>query len=701
MSAKHKQSQYRIPSRTKLIIVDAHDTIFKPDLSRTEAEIFNDPMKKERITWMLRYGFLNFIEYFSVQKNIDIVISSDGQKKRLTQIAQQFGVYDQLKAIYGAEHIDKWDYLKRLDKILSECQTEAQDAVFIGDSQVDMFSAEKYGVPFIQVPNTIIERAFSFNSFLEIDFDSGDYGLELIDLHQIKQISHNLSTPQLVEEAIRRQEGVLAHLGPLVINKEKHQSADDTKVYIVKEPSSENEISWSEDIFPFDMEAYHTLFSKLKDFLHNQSVYIQDCFAGSEASCRIPLRIITQNAWHNLFVRHMFRQATEEEMAFFFPEYTLVHIPELKVSVDQDEATFDNMILINLLKKMILIVGTNSTNVIRKAVFLTLSFILPKNDMIPVRCSANKGDDGSLALFFSEDQAQKNSLCLNTNRSFFGDDCHGWTQDGFTNIEWGCRTHVDGLNIIQDPEIFPVIREFSTILENIEINEKRRLQFKRQNPKYHAIASFPITHLRHADRSGIAPFPRHLFILVKDAMGVLPALGKLTHEQASIFLLLGYGSEWKESEESDSPTIYYHPLYNSDPSISSEPFYQALLYETLPRSKSQCWLLNTKPLGHHKNLFATADQQLLQRFVFAVQSDDTQHIKWDNDSYWKFPAVHSFEDYPETLFNPKKAWETDSDQFLKSNKRLKRSFSVRLSSYHNTLPISLKNVVDWFIDREG
>ncbi len=698
MSAKHKQSQYRIPSGTKLIIVDAHDTIFKPDLSRTEAEIFNDPMKKERITWMLRYGFLNFIEYFSVQKNIDIVISSDGQKKRLTQIAQQFGVYDQLMAIYGAEHIDKWDYLKRLDKILSECQTEAQDAVFIGDSQVDMFSAEKYGVPFIQVPNTIIERAFSFNSFLDIDFDSGDYGLELIDLHQIKQISHNLSTPQLVEEAIRRKEGVLAHLGPLVINKEEHQSADDTKVYIVKEPSSENEISWSEDIFPFDMEAYHTHFSKLKDFLQNQSVYIQDCFAGSEASCRIPLRIITQNAWHNLFVRHMFRQATEDEMASFFPEYTLVHIPEFKVSVDQDENSFDNMILINLLKKVILIVGTNSTNVIRKAVFLTLSFILPKNDMIPVRCSANKGDDGSLALFFSEDQAQKNSLCLNTNRSFFGDDCHGWTQDGFTNIEWGCRTHVDGLNIIQDPEIFPVTREFSTILENIGINEKRRLQFNRQNPKYHAIASFPITHLRHADRSGIAPFPKHLFILVKDAMGVLPALGKLTHEQASIFLLLGYGSEWEDSGMSESPTIYYRPFYNGDPSIYSESFYAALLYEKLERSKTQCWLLNTKPLGNHKNQFATADQQLLQRFVFAVQSDDTQHIKWDNDSYWKFPAVHSFGDYPETLLNPKKAWETDSDQFLESNKRLKRSFSVRLSSYHSTLPLSLKNVVEWFID---
>ena len=243
MNSVPEKIQYRIPAGTKLIIVDAHDTIFKPDLSRTQTDVFDDPMRKERITWMLRDGFLNFIEYFAVQKKVDIVISSDGQKRRLTDIAKQFGVFDKLKAIYGAEHIDKWDYLKRLDKILDQCQISAQDAVFIGDSQVDRFSAEKYGVPFIQVPNTVSERTFSFNSFLEINFDSGDYGLELIDLHRIPKVSHNLSTPQLVEEIIRRREGVLAHLGPVVINEVEFQSADDVRVYLVREPSSENDIN--------------------------------------------------------------------------------------------------------------------------------------------------------------------------------------------------------------------------------------------------------------------------------------------------------------------------------------------------------------------------------------------------------------------------------------------------------------------------
>jgi len=697
MSVINEQSDYRIPPGTKLIIVDAHDTIFKPDLSRTEADIFNDPMKKERITWMLRYGFLNFIEYFAVQKGIEIVISSDGQKRRLTGIARKFGIYDKLKAIYGAEHIDKWDYLKRLDKILTQCDVEAKDAVFIGDSQVDRFSAEKYGVPFIQVPNTVSERTFSFNSFLEIEFHSGDYGLDLINLQTIKQVFHNLRTPQLVEEVIKREEGVLAHLGPVVINREEFQSANDIMVYIVKEPSCEQEINWNDEIAPFDMERYHHLFESLKDYLRDQSVYIQDCFAGSEASCRIPLRIITQNAWRNLFVRHMFRQATEEEMSSFFPEYTLIHVPDFKVRANGDDSIPDNLILINLLKKLILVVGASSSNATRKAVFLTLSFLLPKNDMIPVRCSANKASDGSLFLFFGKDHALKNSLCLNTNHSFFGDDCHGWTQSGFTNIEWGCRTPVDGLNKIQDPEIYSAIRKFSTIVENAGVNEKRRVLFERKNPKYHAIASFPIAHLENADRSGVASFPKHIFIIVKDSMGLLPAMGRLTRAQASIFLLLGYESEWNSSGQDEFPEISYLPFYNSDLSIYNGSFYAGLLYEKLERSQSQCWILNAKSLGPRRDDIVRTDLQLMRQFVSATKSDGTEHIEWHKDKIWKFDSVCSFGGYSNSVLNPEKAWKDHEDRFLVSMQRLRDSFSKRLSGYENELTEPLKEALELFV----
>ena len=692
-NAEQKQNSYRIPAGTKLIIVDAHDTIFKPDLSRDETELFNDPKKKDRITWMLRYGFLNFVEYFAGQKKIAIVISSDGQKNRLTEIAQRFGIFDHLTAIYGAEHIDKWDYLKQLDKILDECQVKAEHAVFIGDSQVDQFSAEKYGIPFIQVPNTLSERAFSFNRFLEVDFNRGGYGLELINFNRIKKVFHNLSTPQLVEASIRKRECVLAHLGPLVINAKKLQPASHTKIYIVKEPSSEEEIRWCDDIRPYEMHRYRALIGEVKSYLEDKSVYIQDCFAGSEASCRIPLRMITQNAWHSLFVRHMFRQATEAEMASFFPEYTLIHIPSFKARAKQLEGIPDNMILINLLKKKILVLGTHSSNVIRKAVFLTLSFILPKNDMIPVRCNANKRDNGELSLFFGEDQAFKNRLCLNSEHAFFGDDCHGWTQDGFTNIEWGCRTHVDGLNKAQDPKVFSAAQQFSTILENVKVDDRGHLQFKRQNPNYRSVASFPITHLKQTDRSGIAAFPKHMFILVKDALGVLPAFSHLTQEQAALFLLLGYGSERPNPAENAIPDIYYHPFYNSDPLVYGESFYTSLLYEKLVRSEVQCWLINVKPLGSHKSKFALADPRLLQQFVALIQSDASGHFKWHEDPNWGINALERMDDEAEHLLNPAKAWESEPELFLASIKQLKHSFQERLEVYRNSLPETLQGAV--------
>ena len=696
MSAVNEQSIYRIPPGTKLIIVDAHDTIFQPDLSRTNADIFKDPMKKERITWMLRYGFLNFIEYFAVQKKLDIVISSDGQKRRLTRIAKRFGVYDKLKAIYGAEHIDKWDYLKRLDKILDDDQVEAKDAVFIGDSQVDQFSAEKYGVPFIPVPNTVSERAFSFNSFLEIEFGSGDFGLELIDLNDIKQVSHNLSTPQLVEEVIRRQEGVMAHLGPVVINKVEFQSANEIDVFLVKEPSSENDIHWSDVVSPIEMDRYHHIFGSLKDFLKDQSVYIQDCYAGSDASCRIPLRIITQDAWPNLFARHMFRHVSSEEMGSFFPEYTLIHVPEFKASADEDENTTNDMIVINLLKKLILIVGANSSNAIRKAVFFTLSFMLPKNDMIPVRCSAIKGDDRSLSIFLGKDHALKNSLCLSTNYEFFGDDCHGWTQDGFTNMEWGCRTLVDGLDEVQDPEIYSATRKFSTILENAGVDERRHIIFERKDPRYNAIASFPIAHLRQADRSGVAAFPKHVFIIVKDSMGVLPAMGKLSREQAAIFLLLGYESEWNLSQAQELPAITYSPFYNSDLAFYRESFYAGLLYEKLERAQSQCWILNALPPGPRKNDAAEINLTMMRRIVSAIQGDKAHQFKWHMDSHWSFQSVCGFRGYAETMLNPEKAWEGDPERFAALTQTLKTSFSDRLSNYKGELAPAINNVLNWF-----
>jgi phosphoenolpyruvate carboxykinase (ATP) len=698
MSAVNEQAIYRISPETKLIIVDAHDTIFQPDLSRTQADVFKDPMKKERITWMLRYGFLNFIEYFSVQKNIQIVISSDGEKKRLTRIAKRFGIYNKLKAIYGAEHIDNWDYLKQLDKILDHCQVEAKDAVFIGDSQVDQFSAEKYGVPFIPVPNTVSERAFSFNSFLEIEFGSGDYGLELINLHGIKQVSHNLSTPQLVEEVIRRREGVMAHLGPVVINDVEFQSANEIGVYLVREPSSENDINWSEAVSPIEMESYDRIFDRLRDYLKDQSVYIQDCYAGSEASCRIPLRIITQNAWTNLFARHMFRHVSSAEMESFFPEYTLIHVPAFKANTGVDKNVSENMILINLLKKLILIVGADSSNAIRKAVFFTLSFILPKNDMIPVRCSAIKGDDGSLSVFFGRDQALKNSLCLNTNYAFFGDDCHGWTQNDFTNIEWGCRTPVDGLDEILDPKIYSATRKFATILENAGIDEKRHIIFERKDPKYHSVASFPIAHLQYADRSGVSAFPKHVFIIVKDSMGVLPAMGKLTREQAAVFLLLGYESKWDLSQAEESPTVSYVPFYNSDLAFYRESYYAGLLYEKLERAQSQCWILNAIPIGPRKNDSAILNLTLMRRFVSAIQSDKAHQFKWHMDKYWNFQSVSSFTGYPEAMLNPEKAWEDEHDRFIAANQLLKSSFTNRLNKHKDDLSPALKSSMNWFAD---
>jgi phosphoenolpyruvate carboxykinase (ATP) len=304
---------------------------------------------------------------------------------------------------------------------------------------------------------------------------------------------------------------------------------------------------------------------------------------------------------------------------------------------------------------------------------------------------------GDLFLFFGQNHALKNSLCCNTNHSFFGDDCHGWTQTGFTNIEWGCRTPVDGLDKIQDPEIYSATRKFSTLVENAGIDEKRRILLARKNLKYHAIASFPISHLEDADRSGVAEFPKHIFILVKDAMGILPAMGRLTREQATIFLLLGYTSAWSQTQPCEYPTISYLPFYNSDLSIYSGSFYASLFYEKLERSQSECWILNTMPPGPGKSEKAQVDLKLLRQFVSAIQLGSTQQIGWQIDNYWNFDSVCTFASHPETVLDTEKAWAEDTVRLLSLHQHLRSSFTERLRRYEIEMTQPLKDAAELFV----
>ncbi len=692
MTAKD-QKDYRVDNSKKLIIIDAHDTFLKRDFSRTLDDLFGTPQEKETIVWILRDGMLNFLEYFHSIKKAKIVISSDGEENKLEDHSQRLGIGRYINRIYGARHIDRYNYVKRLDIILNDMEVDSDQAVFIGDGKIDEISSRKYGIDFIEVPNTLEQRNFSFNAFLEIDFAHGQYGLGLQKISNLRKVYHNLRTPNLVEQALCNNEGQLAHLGGLVVRIEDGGRSDPFQQYIVREPSSEVCIHWEGEFKPFDLERFHLIHIRMLAFLQDREIYIQDCFAGTDPATRVPLRILTQTAWHNLLIRNMFIQATEHDMEDFFPEYTIIHVPYFKAVPEFDGMADEDFVLINFLKKVVIVGGTHYPEQIRTAVFTLLSYKLPQEDILPIRCASNKGQRGDLALFFGEIDYRRSYITMDPTRFFLGDDYHGWSHDAVFNIEWGCRVPVYHMKREDNPPAFEATRRFAAVLENVSIEDTtRNIDFFGPKTSFHAAASFPITHLGHVDRSGVSKVPKNVFIFQSDAMGVFPPLALLTREQAVYYLLMGYSSHRKKIPSGIEITVKFQPLFHGNIFIFPPVTYVMLLWERLERSETTCWLVNSHHIGDLNDQPFFIRRDLLFRLIHGVYNETFSDYSMVRDPAWGFKTVCKLSDVDEAELNPELAWK-DKARFTHQRDHLKSQFKAHFEPFSEQLSKAIRNVV--------
>ncbi len=686
---EQRDQEFIIPEFKKIIIIDAHDTILKRDFSRTPQNIFQDPHDRDTIVWQLREGFQNFLDYFGAIKKIKIVISSDGDQDRLKEIFIRFGIFKQFDAIYGFKHIHKETYLKQLDQILADFHMEPRDAVFIGDSKIDAYSAQKYGVDFISVPNTVSDRHFSFNSFLHIRFTRPPYGLELQRIINIKHIYHNLASPVLVEMAIQRGEGVLSHKGSLVVHTGDISSHLLKGRYIVKEPSTEHRVTWdTSDFHPLDPDNFNILFLRLKAFLQDREIFIQDCYVGSDPDHCMPLRIITQTAWHGLFARNMFIQASKEQMEDYFPEYTIIHVPHFKAIPEVDGTSAEAFVIVHLVKKVVLIGGTHYGGEIRRAVNTLISFFYIQEDILPVKFSSNIGRNHDLAVFWGEPNIRKSSVSLDSERDFFGDAYHGWTENHIFNLEWGCYIPVSNLTKNTNPFLYESVHTFSTILENVKINKERRTDFHAEiyeNPR----ACFPKSHFRFVDRSGISDHPKNIFIFMKDGMGIFPAISRISRAQGAFYLFMGYNSDriFDLKETESSHRFRFQPFFNDNPFTFPPVVYALHVWEKMERSLAQCWLINYSHVGHLSSPNCWHTDERISDLIKYVLQDEFEADKWIFDPVWGFEVLKSWpraeQNVPSSLL-PVDIWDERS-LFLIWRRHLIARFHKNLDPYKRDL----------------
>ena len=381
-----------------------------------------------------------------------------------------------------------------------------------------------------------------------IETDSSDVDLlerclAGIGLHNIESIHWNLSSAQLYEAAIRRREARLAHLGPLVTRTGTFTGRAPNDKYIVDDEVTHDDVEWGQINQPMTPERFERLFQRACDFLDGDEIFVTDGLAGADPDYELPVRIITQHAWHSLFARNMFIRPENigRRLAADDPRFTLLHVPELRAMPSIDGTNSEAFIVLNFSRRLILIGGTRYAGEIKKAVFSVMNHLLPKQGVMSMHASANMADNGDVAVFFGLSGTGKTTLSADPTRKLIGDDEHGWGEHGVFNLEGGCYAKVIDLSEEHEPLIFATTRMFGTILENVGMDARhRRLDLNDDRLTENTRASYPITHIPNAIYPGVGGHPRDIVMLTCDAFGVLPPVSRLTPEQAMYHFLSGY-----------------------------------------------------------------------------------------------------------------------------------------------------------------
>jgi phosphoenolpyruvate carboxykinase (ATP) len=421
------------------------------------------------------------------------------------------------------------------------------------------------------------------------------HGLENHDLHPTSDVHWNYPAAQLVEQAVHRGEGHLSAGGALVTDTGHHTGRSPNDKFTVEEPSSKDNIWWGSVNRPISASHFSALRADILDHLNERELFVFDGWAGAHPAHRLPIRVVTQNAWHALFAQNMFIVATPAEQQKHTPEFTVLHAPSLNANPEKHGTKSETAIVVNFGAREVLICGTQYAGEIKKSIFSVLNYQLPDRGVMPMHSSINIGSDGHAAIFFGLSGTGKTTLSADPHRTLIGDDEHGWSDDGVFNFEGGCYAKVINLSPEAEPEIHATTQRFGTILENVVMHPNTcALDLEDESKTENTRASYPLSYIPNASPTGIAGQPKNVVMLTADAFGVLPPIARLTPEQAMYHFLSGYtarvaGTERGVTEpQATFSACFGAPFMPRHPSV-----YAKMLGELLEKYGCDCWLVNT------------------------------------------------------------------------------------------------------------
>ncbi len=518
-----------------------------------------------------------------------------------------------------------------------------------------------------------------------------NHGLDNHGITNVDGVHWNYTTTALVEEAVRRHEGVLAQGGALAVNTGEYTGRSPNDRFIVEQDPSRADINWGSVNCPFDPDKFDALHARMLAYLQERDLFVQDCYAGADPQFRLRVRIITETAWHNLFARNMFIQPDDSELGDFQPQFTVIQAPGFQAVPEKDGTNSEAFVIINFEKRLTIIGGGSYAGEIKKSVFSVLNYLLPPQGVLPMHCSANMDADGGTAIFFGLSGTGKTTLSADASRTLIGDDEHGWGPGGVFNFEGGCYAKVIKLSEEAEPEIHATTRSFGTVLENVVVNmDDRSLDLDDSSLTENTRASYQLSAIPNASQTGRAPQPSNIFMLTADAFGVLPPISKLTPEQAMYHFLSGYTAKVAGTERGlKEPQATFSPCFGG-PFMPRHPsVYGRMLAEMMAARGVDCWLVNTGWSGGGYGVGERMPIAHTRALLNAALDGKLADVLTVPDPNFGFLVPQSCPGVPAEILNPRDTW-ADKDAYDAAARHLTQLFEENFAKFEGHVDDKVK-----------
>jgi phosphoenolpyruvate carboxykinase (ATP) len=487
----------------------------------------------------------------------------------------------------------------------------------------------------------------------------GTTGTDLLGdlVGQAARAHTNLQSALLVEQAVRRGEGMLAGNGALVVRTGDKTGRSPDDKYVVESPTTSKEVWWGNVNHPVSRETFDRLLARATEHLRRQELFTFDGFAGADPKYRLPLRVVTEKAWIALFARTLFLRPSLDELGQHRPEFTIVHAGSVAAGGAAMGVRSDTFIGLDLDRGIILIMGTGYAGEVKKSIFSVMNWILPRRGVLSMHCSANVGAQQDTALFFGLSGTGKTTLSADPHRNLIGDDETGWSDDGVFNIEGGCYAKCINLSRAAEPQIYDAIR-FGSVLENVVVDERtREPDFASAAVTENTRATYPVEFIPHSVLPSVGPHPRNVIFLTADAFGVFPPVAKLTPELAMYHYISGYTAKLAGTEAGvTTPKATFSPCFGG-PFLPMHPMrYAALLGEKLARHGVHCWLVNTGWSGGPYGVGSRMKIGVSRAVVSAILSGALEKARFTPDPVFKVLVPDTCPGVPAEVLQPRLTW---------------------------------------------